>query len=72
MIDSFPYNFDLQHQNSLKNDENIQKNEKEKRKYILGQYKKWNARMSVITDKDEKAKVQKMLDLLSEAMKNYK
>ena len=46
--------------------------EKEKRKYILGQYKKWNARMSVITDKEEKAKVQKMLDLLSEAMKNYK
>lgn len=47
-------------------------NDKEKRNHILKQYQKWNARMSVISNKEEKAKAQKMLDLLSEAMKKYK
>ena len=39
---------------------------KEKRKYVVSQYKKWNSRLNVLKDPIERQNAQKILDLLGE------
>tara|TARA_B100001245_G_scaffold233345_1_gene216985 strand:- start:693 stop:1532 length:840 start_codon:yes stop_codon:yes gene_type:complete len=39
---------------------------KEKKKYVVSQYRKWNSRLNVLKDKKERENAQKILDLLGE------